>query len=293
MCNKIDCPLYGGACGLAKLGDANKPFVSCYECKTTVDKNAPDGSKGGMQAYVLTSVKTSADGTEVKTRLLTDMSTATEEMFHQYAESLGKLGLKFVSPEEYFTDEGAGTGVLSFTANGVQYKWTIERQTVGEPNTRCVAIPDEIRVNTPAGTLIACNQKNPLFPGIAIDLEFEQNGQVEKIGLGNIEWGENDNGERGIFIALFRNTARNDCTEYLPFKDEANLFGVIPAELVTVSQNGNIKKKPCTVNILTGQAFDVEIEDDDIGTFIEVQHSRYILYDKKQADANQLHFWYK
>ena len=293
MCNKIDCPLYGGACGLTKLGDANKPFVSCYECKTTVDKNAPDGSKGGMQAYVLTSVKTSADGTEVKTRLLTDMSTATEEMFHQYAESLGKLGLKFVSPEEYFTDEGTGTGILSFTANGVQYKWTIERQTVGEPNTHCAAIPDEIRINTPAGTLIASSQENPLFPGIAIDLEYERNGEVERIGLGNFEWGENDVGERGIFTALFRDTASDDCTEYLPLKDEAGLFGVMPATLVTVSQNGCVKKKPCTVNILTGQAFGVVISDDDIGAFIEVQHSRYVLYSKKTMDANQLHFWYE
>lgn len=291
MCNEIDCPLRGGACGLTKLSDANEPFVFCYEYKTTVDKSAPDGSKGGMQAYVLTSVKASADGAEVKTRLLTDMTTATEEMLLQYAESLGKLGLKFVPFEEYFTDESTGTGVLSFTTNGTQYKWTIERQTVGESNAYCTTISDEIRINTPAGTLIASSQENPLFPGIAIDLEFERNGEVERIGLGNIEWGENDAGERGIFTALSRNTASDDCTEYLPLKDEAGLFGVMPATLVTVSQNGCVKKKPCTVNILTGQAFGVETSDDDIGAFIEVQHSRYVLYNKKTMDTNQLHFW--
>lgn len=277
MCNKMDCPF--------------KPFVSCCERETMVDKSVSDGSKGSIQAYVLTSMKVSSDNFEVKTCLFTDMSTATEEMFLQYAESLCKLGLKFALPEEYFTDEDAGTGVLSFFTNGIQYKWTIERQIVGEPNTHCATIPDEIRVNIPAGTLIASSQENPLFPGIAIDLEFERNGEVERIGLGNIEWGENNNGERGIFTALFRDTASDDCTEYLPLKDEAGLFGVMPATLVTVSQNGCVKKKPCTVNILTGQTFGAEISNDDIGAFIEVQHSRYILYNKKAMDANQLHFW--
>lgn len=124
MCNKTDCLLYGGACGMAKLNDANVSFVTCRERQHKAQKRLTDTKK-------------------------------------------------------------------------------------------------EIRVTTPVGTIIAYDQENSDYPGVAVDLEYECDEEVERIGLANIEWGEDpNNGMRKIFAALFRNAASDDCTDYLSFEDK-------------------------------------------------------------------------
>ena len=78
----------------------------------------------------------------------------------------------------------------------------------------------EIRVKTPVGILVARDQGNPDFPGIMIDLERTQGGDSR--ALANIEWGENTEGVRGIFAALFRDFSSNDYSDYLYYKDPGN-----------------------------------------------------------------------
>lgn len=75
----------------------------------------------------------------------------------------------------------------------------------------------ELRVELPIGTLIAYDTGNPEYPGIAIDLETK-GANSERIGVANLEWGEDTNdGKRKLFAALFRKKAVDDCTDYIPF----------------------------------------------------------------------------
>lgn len=293
MCNKIDCPLYGGACGMAKLRDSRFPFVSCYEYDNTIEE--PDCEEIEVrETFVLTSAAITPSNVGFKTKLFSNMASAMDEMLIQYAAAMSKLKLSLITPDEYFTDVPNGTGLLSFRHGDIHYKWTIERKTVNG-NTRKAEAPTEVRVRTPGGTLIAYNQGNSSYPGIAVDFEFENEGEIERIGIANLEWGEGHNSDKkGLFAGLFTDLASDDCTNYLPFTDSANIFNYVQGNYLVINADGSVKKGRCPVDVCSGQVFGVNIKDDSIGAFVEINRERYVLYPTKpNTDVDGIYFWCK
>lgn len=240
-----------------------------------------------VPVYTLTYLKTDSvcpENCAVSTQVFMNLAEAIETMEGEYIKLVKSKGDEIIKLKEYQRNLNSGTVRVSaeeildetgISKCRIHHGWIVQSSTIKSQETAPV-VP-EIRVKTPAGTLIACNQQNPCYPGIMVDFEFEGEDGKERIGIANIEWGEDTNDDkRKLFVALFRDAMTDDCTDYLPVDDKNALFSGITSGRFMRKEIERPVVQNCKVNLSTGEILGVNVTDEEkAALFIEVNGEWY------------------
>ena len=235
MCNNVNCPMHGGACGMKTMDGKSNLMV----CADYVDDTLE------TSVFTLTRVIVNKNGALVThTDTYPTESAAVQNMMKDYYGQRANAS----SPTDCYANRHSAQLT---EANGVIHVWKIDQATVELKHPQPEVRNGEIRVATPIGTLVARDQGNPDYPGIMVDLECNYDGEPEVIGIANIEWGVCDDGQsRRICASLFRDMTVDDCSDYLAYKGgEESLSHDVPGVLIGVMQDDVVQETECKVDV--------------------------------------------
>lgn len=238
MCKNVNCPMYGGACGLKTMDGVSNLMV----CPEYAEEPAT------VKVFILSHVVVGKDGVPtVYTSLHPTETAAMMGMTRSFYENRSKGGsnarARLVRGSARMTEQ-----------DGTLHVWNIDHDEVVLDESQYTVRNGEVRVKTPVGVLVARDQENSDYPGIMVDLECNYGGEGESIGIANIEWGTSeDDKTRRICASLFRNHSVDECTDYLAYEGgEEALSKNVPAVLVGIAQDGAVSQTGCKVNVNAG-----------------------------------------
>lgn len=159
------------------------------------------------KVYTLLYLEDSDDRCGSEIEVFVNEQDARAAMKRQYSQKMSDLRDELDGGDSapFICDNYA---CINTDKNFNHYSWVIEMHKI--------EVPQEVRVKTPLGTLVAADVQNSEYPGIRVDLECSYGEEKDaQISIANVEFGEKLHGKREISIVTFEDMASDDYTRYL------------------------------------------------------------------------------